>query len=402
MEMLQAGLRDPPGLWILALSTALHIKTHITGGDWLTYSMMFAFDAVFIWWCWTTPQPVAVGKVTQLIIYPLKSARGVSVSSAKLDAFGLAYDRRWMVVDKGGNFMSQRRAPRLALIEAQLPKSDDEPLRLQDTSGKMKPLRVPVVRHAAEESQVRCWDDHISAVDQGDAAAAWLAAVLGVDDVRLVRMADGATRPCSPKYAPTTAQTAFTDGFPILLTNDASLAQLNARLEARGKGTIPMDRFRPNLVIGAANGSGEGGALGMAPGPFAEDEWAALTIGRNGRNEASFRVVKPCARCKMPTINQQTGVPDGRGSSDAVLGADDTDEGGGPVASAEPTATLRTFRTGEILGYKKAGWKNDVFFGQNLVMHDAEGATIRVGDAVVATPRRRPSWLARGVLGVHY
>jgi hypothetical protein len=104
----------------------------------------------------------------------------------------------------------------------------------------------------------------------------------------------------------------------------------------------------------------------------------------------------------MPTINQQTGVPDGRGSSDAVLGADDTDEGGGPVASAEPTATLRTFRTGELLGYKKAGWKNDVFFGQNLVMHDAEGATIRVGDAVVATQRRRPSWLSRGVLGVHY
>ena len=115
-------------------------------------------------------------------------------------------------------------------------------------------------------------------------------------------------------------------------------------------------------------------------------------------------VVKPCARCKMPTIDQKTGVPDGRASAAATVGADNDDEGGGPTAEAEPTATLRTFRTGAVLGFKKKGWKADVFFGQNVVLlGGAAGATLTVGDVVLATARRPPGrFFMRGVPGVDY
>ena len=114
-------------------------------------------------------------------------------------------------------------------------------------------------------------------------------------------------------------------------------------------------------------------------------------------------MVKPCARCKIPTIDQATGLPDGRASACATKGtADDDDEGGGPAAEAEPTATLRTFRTGALLGYVKPGWRSDVFFGQNIVGRGATGRLLSVGDRVVATPRRQRGWFARGIHGVDY
>ena len=348
-------------------------------------------------WFVTAPQPVAAGKISRIIIYPLKSARGVSVESAALDSRGLVFDRLWMVVDENGSFMSQRRAPRLALVEAALPTSHDEPLRLAAKGA--KPISVPVVREGAS-SRVRCWDDNMDAVDQGEEAAAWLAAVLGVEGVRLVRMAESTRRACSRKYAPRGSTTAFSDGFPLLLANESSLAQLNEKLAARGKLPVPMNRFRPNLVLDGT---------GAASPPFAEDGWERIRVhgadaaaAATGAGGVGFGVVKPCARCKMPTIDQDTGVPDQRASAAATSGADDDDEGGGPAAQAEPTATLRTFRTGAGLGYKKRAWAKDVFFGQNLVLHARAGAVVSVGDAVVATPRRKPGWLARGVPGVDF
>lgn len=183
-------------------------------------------------------------------------------------------------------------------------------------------------------------------------------------------------------------------GFPLLLASDASLADLNERLEARQQKAVPMNRFRPNLVVGDGGGGG-------APRPWAEDGWARVVVG----GAAAFGVVKPCSRCKMPTINQATGVPDKLESARPVVkgSADDDDEGGGPASAAEPTATLRTFRTGAALGYRKPGWKGDVFFGQNLVpAATAAGRRLAVGDAVVATPRRPRGWYSRGVRGVHY
>lgn len=349
-------------------------------------------------WKWSAPRSEHAGKVRAIIIYPLKSARGVQVSSAVLDSRGLQFDRLWMVVDERGAFMSQRRAPRLALVEAELPTSRQDPLRLRAPGA--PPLEVPVV--CSQRRPVRVWDDrNVGAEDQGDAAAAWLASVLGVEGVRLVRMADDVDRACSRKYAPRGSTTTFTDGFPLLLASDASLAEVNERLGARGKTAIPMDRFRPNLVIAADAEQGGPSMGGAAARPFAEDGWASICV-RGAGGGASFGVVKPCARCKMPTIDQSTAVPDGRGSAAATVGADDDDEGGGPTSEAEPTATLRTFRTGALLGYKKAGWASDVFFGQNLVLHSAPGAVISVGDTVHATPRRPTSLLVRGVAGVDY
>ena len=354
-------------------------------------ALLIVLTTVIAWWYATAPRPIPAGKVTQITVYPLKSARGVQVSSAVLDARGIAFDRLWMVVDEYGSFMSQRRAPRLALVEAALPQTHDEPLVLSAPMA-AKPLRVPVVKHDSPSARVRVWDDRVDAIDQGDEAAAWLAAVLGVDGVRLVRMADSTERACSRKYSPRGSVTAFSDGFPLLLANESSLAELNRRLVARGKASIPMDRFRPNLVIGGTDEQD-------ASSSFAEDAWSDVTL-RGAKGDVAFGVVKPCARCKMPTINQVTGVPDGRGSAAATTGDDDDDEGGGPAVEAEPTATLRTFRSGRVLGYKKRGWAQDVFFGQNLVLHAAAGSVISVGDPVVATPRRAPGWFVRGVPGV--
>ena len=359
-----------------------------------------AIACCYIWYA-SAPKPRAAGRVTSITIYPLKSARGVSVASAMLDARGFAYDRMWMVVDAHGAFMSQRRAPKLALVEAALPTSPSEPLHLRAPGA--APLDVPVVRQPALSRSVRVWDDRLVAVDQGEAAATWLAAVLDVEGVRLVRMKDDAVRPASRKYAPRGAQAgSFSDGFPLLLASEASLAELNQRLTSKGKPALPMNRFRPNLVIGSCPASARPSS---SPKPFAEDSWLKVAMmpanGPAGRT-VELGVVKPCSRCKMPTIDQSTGVPDGAASAAATTGNDD-DEGGGPAIKAEPTTTLRTFRSGEVLGYKKAGWKQDVFFGQNLVLlGKAIGATICVGDTVIATPRRRPGWFVRGVAGVDF
>ena len=353
-----------------------------------------------IGYIFTSPEPETVGKVKSIIVYPLKSARGVQVKAHSLDARGLTFDRQWMVVDEHSNFLSQRRSPRLALVEVALPTSQDAPLKVSAPSMKgTADLEVPAVRVAKDghtKRKVRVWDDRVDAIDQGDAAAAWFAAVLGVEGARLMRMADGATRPVSRKYAPRGTLTTLNDGFPLLLANESSLDELNDRLQKRGKQTIPMDRFRPNLVVGSG--------VGVTPEPFAEDGWAHIAVG----SDAQFGVVKPCARCKMPTINQSTGVPDQQASNASVVSAeakdmkdDDRDEGGGPAPEAEPTATLRTFRSGSKLGYAKPGWKSDVFFGQNILIH-TPGVALKVGDTVVATPRRPRGWFSRGIRGVDY
>ena len=348
----------------------------------------------------TAPGTKPVGCVTEIVVYPLKSARGVSVQSHALDNRGLKYDRLWMVVDEDGAFLSQRRAPKLATVTVELPTSDDDPLKVSAPHMRGS-LVVPVVTSADGASTVRCWEDRCGAIDQGDEAARWFAAALGVDGARLVRMADKTKRYCSNKYARSDALTAFSDGFPLLLATEASLDELNFKMVARNKEPIPMNRFRPNLVLGMHE------IHKTVSSPFEEDGWGSVMVfGKGIANYMNFQVVKPCARCKMPTIDQETGVPDGRRSSSATKGtADDDDEGGGPAAMAEPTATLKTFRTGKILGYKKPGWSGDVFFGQNIVPDKMlDGSIIAVGDPVIATPRRPRDWkwMSRGVSGVDF
>eukprot|EP00325_Prymnesiales_sp_UTEX-LB-985_P002586 CAMPEP_0174700158 /NCGR_PEP_ID=MMETSP1094-20130205/5197_1 /TAXON_ID=156173 /ORGANISM="Chrysochromulina brevifilum, Strain UTEX LB 985" /LENGTH=399 /DNA_ID=CAMNT_0015897597 /DNA_START=161 /DNA_END=1360 /DNA_ORIENTATION=+ len=389
--------------------------------------LVLLFTVLLTRWLRSGASPAAknVGVVSEIIIYPLKSARGISVRTAKIGPRGLLFDRQWMVVDGNGAFLSQRRAPKLATIQVELPTSPKSPLCLSAEGA--EDIVVPVLSSASDlrgawevrgytQRQVRVWDDKFMAIDQGDEAAIWCSKVLGIENVRLVRLEDDYRRYCDSKYAPSGSHTSLADGFPLLLTSEASLAQVNEKLKARCKPVIPMERFRANLVIKASDTS-EAGSLK----PFDEDGWGHIKVFPRPTPEEEedgktpkpcifplvkpeeeeeeedgkpciFPVVKPCTRCKMPTIDQSTGLAD----CVAKPSAADDDEGGGPAAEAEPIATLRTFRTGELLGYTKASWQKEVFFGQNLCLDPNRhpGASISVGNRVSAAPKaRKPSWL---------
>ncbi|MDP2471798.1 MAG: MOSC domain-containing protein [Candidatus Palauibacterales bacterium] len=263
--------------------------------------------------------------VTGLYVYPLKSARALSLERVSLDAFGFQGDRRWSVVGADGRVITQRECPALArLVVCPLP--DAIELR---TEGR-ESLRVE--RPAADRSTlpVDVWADRTEGASAGPAADAWLSEFLGVA-CRLVYMPSHTHRQVSLEFGRQGDRVSFADGYPVLLTSAASLAELNRRLDV----PVPMNRFRPNLVIDGTSA-------------FAEDAWARIRVG-----ECEFRVVKPCGRCVVTTTDQQTGS---RGK--------------------EPLRTLATFRRvdGKIL------------FGQNLV-HDGPG-TIRLDDPVAVLERR--------------
>ena len=248
--------------------------------------------------------------ITSLHTYPIKGCRGHSVDRLVLDRLGAAGDRRLMIVDAvTGNFLSQREAAVLATIEPQL----DGPMLSVAVVGK-DALSVELDPHGAMR-EVTIWDDHVIAADQGDPAAAWFSEVVG-RACRLVHFGAAAQRLLDPRYTPRAdAETAFTDGYPLLAVLQESLDDLNTRLAE----PVPMVRFRPNIVV-------EG-----APA-WSEDGWSALTIG-----EVTLDAVKPCARCVVPTTDQATGARH---------------------PTREPLRTLATFRTVKGLG---------AIFGQNLV-----------------------------------
>lgn len=258
-------------------------------------------------------------QLTCLHFYPVKSLRGLSPSSWSLDAFGLAGDRRWMLVDAEGMFVTQRRQARMALIGTAL---DDGRLLLR--GPEMGDLSLAEPGDDARIAPVQIWRDRVDARDAGDEAADWLSRCLG-ESVRLVHFSAESLRPVDPGYAVAGDRTAFSDGFPLLLISEASLADLNARMAL----PLSMRRFRPNLVVGGTE-------------PYAEDQWRRIRIG-----EITFRVVKPCSRCVITTIDPETAA---RGK--------------------EPLATLAK--------YRRRG--KDVMFGQNLI-HDGLG-TLRLGDSV--------------------
>ena len=262
--------------------------------------------------------------VTALHVYPVKSCAGVALARAEVGPRGIRHDREWLVARAdSGEMLTQRELPRLALIR---PTLAGDALRLEAPG--MPPLEVPA-RRVGEGAgrEIVVWKDACRAVDQGDEAGAWLGDVLGMG-CRLLRMADDAVRRVNPRYATGPKdQVGFADGYPLLLTSQESLAELNRRLPA----PLPMDRFRPNVVVAG------GGA------PFAEDGWGRVRIGPLG-----FAVAKACVRCAVTTVDQAAGAFGGK----------------------EPLRTLARFRRG-------AG---GVRFGQ-LLIQEAEGE-IAVGDRV--------------------
>lgn len=261
----------------------------------------------------------AAPRVSALYVYPVKSCGGIALERVELDARGPVHDRRWMIVDERDRFVTQRELPPLALVRVTI-LGPDLVLRAPGRGE----VRVPLAGAPGEQRRVVCWRDPCDAVDQGEAAARWLGDALG-RPLRLVRMADDCERVVNPARSPERAVTGFTDGYPVLLLGEASRADLERRCGV----ALPMDRFRPNVVVGGSE-------------PYAEDGWRRLRIGR-----IPFDVVKPCSRCAITTTDQSTG-----------------DRG------REPLATLARYRRRD----------HEVWFGQNAV-HRAPGE-IAVGDPV--------------------
>ncbi len=259
-------------------------------------------------------------ELSGLFCYPVKSLRGLSLPAAEADARGLRLDRHWMLVDPAGRFVTQRQQPRMALIECAV-----EAAGLRLAAPGMPPLQLDAPPGGGETLEVQLWSDRCQALAWGAEADAWFSRFLE-RPVRLVSMSEGGVRPLDPDYARPGDQTGFADGFPFLLISEASLADLNRRI---GR-VLPMRRFRPNLVV-----------RGCAP--YAEDHWRRIRIGA-----VEFRLVKPCSRCIIPSIDPATGERDG----------------------SEPLATLSR--------YRQRG--NKVYFGQNLI-HDGPGR-LAVGDGV--------------------
>lgn len=259
-------------------------------------------------------------RVTGLFFYPIKSCAGTALEQATIAARGFVEDRAWLVTDADGVFQTQREMPRLALIHPQV---TDDGLVL--SAPAMPPLAVDRRADGARRT-VQVWNDPCTTVDQGAEPAVWLTTFLGTP-CRLVRMLDDFVRATDPAYSVgLQGQVGFADGYPFLLMTEASLADLNSRMTA----PLPMNRFRPNIVVTGSE-------------PYAEDGWRHIRIGG-----ITFAVVKPCERCVITTVDQATAA-----------------------TAREPLRTLASYR--QVRG-------KGVMLGQNLI-HTATG-TIRVGDAM--------------------
>ena len=258
--------------------------------------------------------------VSALYFYPIKSCAGLPLDVAEIGPRGIQGDRAFMLVDSSGRFITQRQQPRMALIRPTI--ANDE--RLAVHAPGMPTLDI-TVNDIGERYKVGIWKDTCTGVDQGDRIADWFSTFLQMS-CRLVWMPQDYVRRVDSRYAVGGQdQVGFADGYPFLLISEASLADLNSRLEY----ALPMNRFRPNIVVR--------GTL-----PYEEDTWRTIRIG-----QMVLHIVKACARCEIPTTDQATAT---RGK--------------------EPLKTLATYRQG-IRG---------VMFGQNLI-HEGEGI-LRVGDAV--------------------
>ncbi|MCP4284146.1 MAG: MOSC domain-containing protein [Gammaproteobacteria bacterium] len=246
-----------------------------------------------------------------LYFYPVKSVAGVSLNRGPVDARGVRYDRHWMVVDVAGRFVTQRQYPKMSQIQVGM-----VPGGVRFCATGMPDLDIPLVDEGAHELEVEVWGDLVHAHSAGTPAAYWLSQFLGLD-CQLVYLTEQSRRAVDPDYADPDDQVGFADGFPFLLISEASLEDLNSRLET----PVPMTRFRPNLVVKGCE-------------PYAEDGWKKIRIG-----QMVFRVSKPCSRCVIPTIDPATGKK-----------------------AKEPLKTLNEYRQHD----------NKVYFGQNL-LHDGPG-----------------------------
>jgi len=260
--------------------------------------------------------------LSNLTYYPIKACRGFDVSESRVERMGLANDRRMMVVTPEGEFLTQREYPRLALITPTL-KNDSVTL----SAPSFDSIQF-AIQKSGTPTIVNIWKSKgVHAIDQGDETAGWFSDWLGVS-VRLVHVADGFKRKLNPDYAISAEDhTGFADGYPILIISEASLLDLNSKLDASRP--LPMNRFRPNIVVQNCES-------------FAEDTWKRIRIG-----DVEMALVKPCPRCVVTTIDKET-----------------------LEKSKEPLKTLATYRNQE----------DGVMFGMNVIpLNEGE---IKVGMSV--------------------
>lgn len=250
-------------------------------------------------------------KLSELHIYPIKSLGGIRVDQSRVLKPGLEYDRRWMLVDPQGNFLSQRTIPKMALLAVGW--NSGEFIIIDKLNPKDR-IPLPIQHPTALIKKVRIWDDEVEAVLVDPAISKWLQKKLQIA-CELVYMPTTTIRPIDEKYAISDESVSFADAMPYLLISQASLDNLNSRLAS----PVPMDRFRPNLVISGTE-------------PFEEDLWDSVQIG-----SVRFKVTKPCSRCVMTTVVQDSGK-----------------------TGKEPLSTLSKFR--------KIG--NKILFGQNMIPLD--------------------------------
>ena len=257
-------------------------------------------------------------ELSAITIYPVKSCPGINLDEWSLSSMGLRDDRRFMIVDPAGQMVTQRTHPQLHAVQVQRDAQDDAYVLTAQHSQQQIILRGD----PSVPRQVQCWSDDCMAWDCGDEAAAFCSDMVG-QDLRVVELDPDNQRAVESLPGISPAITSFTDGFPLLLISEASLADLNQRLDV----PVPMHRFRPNLVVRGCEA-------------FAEDSWQEIRIGG-----LRFEVVKSCKRCVFTCVDQHSGQ---RG--------------------AEPLKTLATYRKRD----------KGIHFGQNLIHRDI--GKLRLGD----------------------
>jgi uncharacterized protein YcbX len=264
-------------------------------------------------------------KITELYCYPVKSLAGISLNHAELDTFGIKHDRRWLIVDEMGKFITQRTHPKMALIKTSFV---EEQLQL---SFKGQTIKVPIVSEKNNEIFVTVWKDSFHAKHVCQDVDRFLSEIIGTA-CKIVYMNPEVQRQIDEDYAPKQQFVSFADAFPFLITSQASLRELNQHLDQKAE----MSRFRPNIVI-------EGNKA------YSEDHFNEMSI-----NQVELRAVKKCSRCPMPTINQQTGKKDNK----QIL-----------------TVLNQTRKE-----------NNKVYFGQNLIYKNpnkVEKSTLNIGDELI-------------------
>jgi len=292
-------------------------------------------------------------QISEVNIYPIKSLKGIALEESLVEKRGLTFDRRWMLTDKDGMFFTQRETPKMATVSVNL--NGDGVIAAADG---FEAMHIPREPDSGERQRVVVWKNEVDALTYGGMVSEWFSDVLE-RNCQLVLMPESTERHVSERFDQGNDIVSFADGYPLMLLGEGSLADVNERLHDRyrdeeygEKLPLPMNRFRPNLVVRGSD-------------PFEEDRWAKIRVG-----ETIFRVAKPCGRCVMTTVDQARGEFDGK----------------------EPLKTMATFRMAKDVfptSYEAFEQKpNAVLFGENLIPENP-GTTIRLGDEVEVLETRK-------------